>query len=130
MSLRIDDTFPSKYLKALDLKGKEHTCTIDNITIEQLGDDTKPVVAFKGRDKMWVMNKTNALQIAGSYGQDMADWFDKDVILFSMKVQGPNGLVDGIRCRVPADAAAKRYERTAAAEPRNNGPDFDDEIPF
>jgi len=144
MSLRLDDAFPSNYIRASDLGGKEHTLTISNITIETLGQgqdaDEKPVVAFEGRKKRWVMNKTNALTLAGDYGQDMADWFGRDVILFSMKVQGPNGLVDGIRCRVPAEAHAssdhkgQRFERDAAAATESVGPghgdDFDDDIPF
>jgi len=135
MTLRIDDAFPSKYIRAADLENRTHRLTIENITIETLTsngkDEEKPAVWFKGRKKGWVLNKTNALELAGRYGNDMEKWFGLDVELFAMKVQGPQGLTDGIRCRVPATATAD-HERDAPAATESTGPghDFDDDIPF
>lgn len=102
MSMNLDDMYPSKWLRAADLGSKTHRVTIDSIEMEHFQDGTsKPAMQFKGRSKGMVLNKTNATAIAGAYGKDAATWVGKDIEIFSMKVQGPSGLVDGIRVRVP-----------------------------
>jgi len=47
----INAAFPSKYLKAADLQSKHVGVVIDGIQMEDLGDDSKPVLYFKGKQK-------------------------------------------------------------------------------
>lgn len=124
MSMNLDDMYPSKWLRAADLGSKTHRVTIDSIEMEHFQDGTsKPAMQFKGKSKGMVLNKTNATAIAGAYGKDAATWVGKDIEIFSMKVQGPSGLVDGIRVRVPEGG------NTEPAQGAVTG-DLNDEIPF
>lgn len=84
----INDAFPSKYLKADDLKGNRILVTIDHVSFETVGDDeNKAIVYFRGKDKGLVLNRTNAasiVEITGSAETD--DWHGHRVVLFPTKV--------------------------------------------
>ncbi len=62
----LNDAFPSKYLKAGDLKGQPVTLTIKNVLMEEVGQakDRRLVAYFNGTQKGLVLNKTNANRIA------------------------------------------------------------------
>ena len=104
---KINELFPSRFLKASDLAGQEREVTMVKLTEESVTkDETKPALTLEGVAKMLVLNKTNAETISAAYGPETDAWMGRKIILFSAKVQGPNGLTDGIRCRVPAEAGA------------------------
>jgi arabinogalactan endo-1,4-beta-galactosidase len=139
--MKMSEEFPSKYLKAADLQGREVKVVMQNVEREIIGkdqNDTKPVLYFKGKDKGVVLNKTNAGTISAAYGDDTDDWFDQPLILFSMMVdfQGKTG--PAIRCRVPTAKDNKPAPRKP--DPISSGPDDfpgdrsnampSDEIPF
>src|SRR5579862_2698736 len=113
--MKLNDVFPSKYLKAADLNNREVKVIMANAEIEKLGDDSKLVLYFKGKEKALVVNKTNANTIAAAYGDDTDDWYDQPLILFSVMVsfQGQTG--PAIRCRVPT---AKELKAAAPAQRR------------
>ena len=111
--MKIDEVYPSNYLKASDLKGKLVKVKMKAVTVEEIGDDKKPVIRFEGRDKGLALNKTNAGIIASAYGQETDAWNGKEIELRPDKTQFQGQLVDCIRVQVPAQAA---------------GPD--DDIPF
>lgn len=130
----MSEEFPSKFLKAADLQGREVRVTMQNVEREKIGDDTKPVLYFKGKDKGVVLNKTNAGTISDSYGDDTEDWFDQPLILFSVMVDFQGKVGPAIRCRVPT---AKDNKPARRADPISSGPPprteailVDDEIPF
>jgi hypothetical protein len=99
--MKISEEFPSKYLKAADLQGREVKVVMQNVEKEKLGDDTKPVLYFKGKEKGVVLNKTNSNTISDAYGDDTEDWFDQPLILFSVMVDFQGKVGPAIRCRVP-----------------------------
>ena len=103
----INELFPSKYLKAADLKGRTIKVKILKVEIEEIGQDNtkKPVVYFDGAERGMVMNKTNGTEIAATHGDDTAGWTGKEIEIFSAMVpyQGQN--VAAIRCRAVAEAA-------------------------
>ncbi len=73
----INDAFPSKYLKASDLKGGQPVVVVDHVAFEPVGRnrEMKGVVYFRGKDKGLVLNRTNAnklTQLAGTSETD--DW--------------------------------------------------------
>lgn len=119
--MKMSEEFPSKYLKASDLQGREVRVTMSNVEREKIGDDTKPVLYFKGKDKGIVLNKTNASTITDAYGDDTEDWYDQPIILFSVMVDFQGKVAPAIRCRVPTakdnKAAAPRRE-----DPISSGP--------
>ena len=118
----IDNLFPSNYLKASDFPAPR-TLTIASIQPEDMSDGKiKPIVRFYGEVKGWVLNKTNAESIKKEYGSQITDWVGKPVELFSMTVQGPNGLTAGIRCRVPMQSSQSitQNQSTTAPEDEEN----------
>jgi hypothetical protein len=66
MSTTVDDLFPSRFLKAEDLKQQRRMLTISKITSEQIekyGDNPAKIVSvvyFQKCKKGLVLNKTNA----------------------------------------------------------------------
>src|SRR3990167_176981 len=102
LTMKGSDVFPSKYLRAADLNGKEPIVTIDHIAVETLGDDSKPVVYFVGKSKGLVLNKTNWNAIEEIAGQDDSDqWKGVRVKLFMAKVEFQGKRVPAIRVDAP-----------------------------
>lgn len=109
----INDSFPSNFLKARDLKGHSVDVTISDVSIEDIGDGEKPVLHMTGKDRGIVLNKTNASVIQDAYGAETSGWVGKPITVYPDKTTFKGELVDCIRVRVPADA-----------------PDADAEVPF
>lgn len=99
--MKISQEFPSQYLKAADLGGREIRVTMGRVEREEIGTDKKLVLYFKGKDKGMVLNKTNANSIGDAYGDDTDDWYDQPLILFAIRTEYQGKPVDGLRCRVP-----------------------------
>jgi len=131
--MNINDTFSGNMLKAADLKGAQPTVTIANIKMEKLGDDTKPVLYFAGKEKGVVLNKTNATNIAAAYGPETDLWVGKRVILFTAWVDFQGKSVEAIRIR-PAPQQPQSYQAPPQQAPQfEPGSDFgadDSSIPF
>ena len=106
--MKIGAAFPSKYLKAVDLQGRSFQVQITGLRVEDVGTEGKPehkpvlYLSYQGRpaEKPMVLNRTNADTIAMDLGDETDTWVGHTIELFSMRVQGPNGMTDGIRCRV------------------------------
>lgn len=101
--------FPSNYLKAGDLRGRDVTVTIakveprhelrksdgKNEEVEEL-----PVVYFKeGSGKGLVLNKTNATSIAKLHGNRPSQWVGKQITLFATEVRAFGDVHECIRIR-------------------------------
>lgn len=132
--MRVSEAYPSAYLKAADLQGRTVNVKIDRYTIEEIGDDRKPVLYFVGKEKGLVLNKTNANEIAFVYGDDMDQWLGQGIELFSMQVSFQGKMMPGLRVRVPRPQPQKPIH-TAPPQTHGNGghamaADLDEEIPF
>src|SRR5262245_60963299 len=127
--MKVSEAFPSKYLRAADLQGKNVSVVITGAEYEQIGEDNKIVVYFQGKEKGLVLNKTNANNIAAVYGDDTEDWTGGDLILFPAMVDYQGRTVEAVRVRVPPRKAASKSP--AAPAPTNGGErgHLDDEIP-
>ena len=96
--MKSTDIFPSKYLRAADLDGREPVVTIARVDMETLGDERKPVVYFVGKDKGLVMNKTNFSAIEDISGEEDTDnWAGTKVKLITVKVEFQGKRVPAIR---------------------------------
>ena len=96
MARRVSESFPSKYFRADDLKGRRRTLTIDHVQDEELGrghDATeKPVVYFREDPRGLALNKTNAVSIQVNLGsEDYDDWTGKTITLYPTTTRDPNG---------------------------------------
>ena len=96
-TLRVSDAFPSKYLKAEDLKGQTAHLTIDHVEMDDVGDDRKPIAYFQDAKKGLVVNVTNARAIATLAGDDMDTWAGMPIELVSTPVSYQGRTVDAIR---------------------------------
>jgi hypothetical protein len=96
----ISKAFPGQYIKAADLDGPK-IVTITNVTMEAVGDDSKPVLRWKGSEQGLVLNKTNSMFIAEALGPETSDWTGKEIELYATKTQFGSKIVDCIRTRAP-----------------------------
>lgn len=146
--MQISEAFPSKYLKAADLKGRQVSVKMERAEYELIGDDRKLILYFQGKEKGLVLNKTNANNISMIYGDDTDDWTGGEIILFESMVDYQGRTVPAIRVKAPVRKAVnatspqappqraaqtnRRMPEMADAgngDPRSND-DMDDEIPF
>ena len=119
------DLFPSNYIKADDLKGRDIPVVIADAKIEKLGNDQKLVLYFQGQDKGMVCNKTNFGRIAYLYGDETDDWTGKEIILTSEFVEFQGRTVKGLRVRPPAQRSASPPAQRApqlGGDPREEPP--------
>ena len=101
--MKITTLFPSRFLRADALDDHEVQCVIAEVQVEDVsrdGSDRKPVLYFEGKEKGLVMNKTNSMVIASSYGDDTDGWRGKPVVLYPTKTQFQGKLVPCIRVRI------------------------------
>jgi hypothetical protein len=107
--------FPSHYLKAADLQGQVRRVTIEACQPEQLGQgEIKPALQFRGVPKKLILNKTNGLLIAASFGTETTAWAGREIELYLENVMFQGAVVPAIRVRVPIGAT---QAPAAAADP-------------
>jgi|ERR1700730_7451846 len=145
--MRASSFYPSKYLKASDLQGREVRVVISHVDQCEVGDDTKPVLFFEGKNKGLVLNKTNATNIGDAYGDETDEWAGQVVILYEARTDFQGRTVPCIRVRAPErgprrdaddvdDFGASESQQQVKNRPSRTrkpamaGGDLDDEIPF
>jgi hypothetical protein len=122
-----DEIFPSKYLKASDLKGKAHIVTIESAPYEALknldGKEMQKIVLhFKNAEKTLPLNLTNFDAVCDATGcPDTEDWPGQRIELYPTRTTMGGKAVDCIRIRAPSASRP-----TAAVPP----PPAPDEIPW
>lgn len=125
----INETFPSNYLRAADLKNSTVKVTMSHVSMEDIGDDHKPVLYFSGKTKGLVLNKTNANTIAGMHSPETDNWAGKMIAIFPTQVDFQGRQVAAIRVKM-----SKLNETEPEFVPEPNEPPKDvadgDEIPF
>jgi hypothetical protein len=102
--VNINSAFPSNYLKASDLNGAAVPVTIREVKMEEVGrtKDSKPVVYFMGKEKGFVLNRTNAKKIAELAGsQDTEDWGGTVIALYPTETEFAGDTVECIRVKAP-----------------------------
>ena len=136
--MRVSEAFPSNYLKAADLQGRQVKVTIERVDSEIVGTDPKLVVYFAGKEKGFVLNKTNANNIAAAFGDNTDDWRGAEIILIEAMVDFQGRTVPALRVRIPPrkPAPAQKHAengRAALGERSamyDDGTPMDDQIPF
>lgn len=97
--------YPSEYLNAADLHGKDTVVTIEKVEIEEVPDPqgkkaTKPVLYFKGAKKRLPLPKTAAKVVAALHGPDTDGWVGKKVTLYPTTCQAFGQEVECVRVRL------------------------------
>lgn len=85
---------------------REYTLKISAVTMDDLqlpgrsDKASKVVLAFEGRKKRLVANKTNVVAIKSHYGKHVKDWIGKTVTVFyNPSVKFGRATVGGVRIR-------------------------------
>lgn len=104
--MKVSDMFPSKYLAASDLRGREVAVTISRIAHDSMRDPKsgreirKPVLYFEKKKKGMVLNKTNAFAIAEILTEeDTTQWIGREIVLVPTQTMVAGTQVDCIRVR-------------------------------
>lgn len=94
--LSYDDLFPSRFLHADELDGKEWTLTIEAVYQEKLGGGRKKkreldtIVSFKETKREYVLNPTNGAVCLALWGKYVDDWVGHRITI--KPVTDPSGL--------------------------------------
>jgi hypothetical protein len=101
--MKRSELFPSRFLRHADLQGRPQIVIIKDVTLEDVGDDSKqkPVIRFRGKEKGFVCNATNYDVIADAYGDETDDWAGQPIELYPTRVPFKGQLTDAIRVRIP-----------------------------
>jgi hypothetical protein len=115
--VRVDQLFPSRYLKAADLNTEEVKATISRLVVEPIRDvqsgkdEDQPVVHFEEFEKGLILNRTNAESIAALHRSDTDAWVGKRITLYVQRgVHAFNQVWDVIRVRNSVPPAAQEKE--------------------
>ena len=124
------------YLKTEDLQGRAVRVVIESIATEAVknedGSENKLVVHFHGKDKAFILNRTNCELLEGIIGTDDYDrWRGHTVVLYPTTTRFGNKTVPCLRFR------ANVVTTPVATAPPPPPPlpveaidEFDDPIPF
>lgn len=120
--MKISQVYPSKYVAAEDLNGRDITLTIASVVLEEMQshDNTKtqkPVVYFEKATKGLVLNRTNATIIADLYGDETDGWPGKRITIYATRVKAFGKVVPAIRVRDIVPPKAKPVPQTPVEEP-------------
>jgi hypothetical protein len=104
--LNINEIYGGNGLKPEDLKGREATVTIsDCVQVEftENGKKEKKLeLFFHKASKSLICNKTNALTIAGMYGEETDNWIGKKITLIPSQTDFKGEQVKCIRVKLTA----------------------------
>ena len=137
--MKTSEAYPSKYLSAEDLDGKDVTVTIAGVELVDLGQGSKKenklCITMQGKKKGFIVNKTNAKTIEKLYGDETDEWIGQRIILSPREVEFQGDMVLSIRVSLkkPATAGtATAHSKAAPAEPEPaaEGDIASDDIPF
>lgn len=132
--MNVNDAFPSKHLKASDLKGSVVPVTISHVEIEEIGQkkDRKPVLYFSGKDKGLVLNKTNSKRIADLLGSpETDDWAGQRIALYPSETEFQGDTVECIRVKAALSGGRNGNATRPKPEPEPEIAEEDlDPIPF
>jgi hypothetical protein len=118
------DALPSQWLKAADFE-KPGLLTIRKFSIEQLGDDKRPVVWFDEVEKGLALNIVNGSTIEDICGSaDPERWVGHKIVCFKTQTDYQGKRVDCIRIRAP------RPGTVAQPAPAPEFLPSDDDVPF
>lgn len=127
----INEAFPSQYLKASDLKGQQPVVVIDRVEFEPVGRDKemKPILYFVGKEKGFVLNRTNSKTIINlTSSAETDDWSGFRIKLFATHVEFAGESVEAIRIKAAPANATPVVRKPVEPEPVE---DIDDSsIPF
>ena len=126
--MKIGEAYPSKYLAAADLDGRDITVTIESVELESIGQgqnkESKLVIAMKGKEKQFVVNKTNAKTISKVLGSDDTDdWIGQRIIIGPREVEFQGDMIWSLRVSLRNPASNPNQAARQPAPPVEEAPE-------
>lgn len=105
--MKVSEVYPSNFITAGDLEGKELRITIDRVADKgtvRREDKTaidKAVVYFKGSPKGFIIGPTNARSIRMALGiNEMSDWPGKQIAIYPTTTKISLGMAEQNGCPI------------------------------
>jgi len=121
--MRSNEAFPSKFVKAADVKAKSIVAVISHVAQEKVGqgqDQKDKLVLHFENEKSLVLNRTNWETLEDAFG-DSDEWAGHKIKLYAARTQYQGKMVDAVRVQPIASKPAPQ-----AAE----DPPFNDDLPI
>jgi hypothetical protein len=99
--MKISERFAGKFFKATDLDREGKTFEIFGVEDVAIRGEDKVILHFVDEDRMFPVNKTNALAIAEYLGDDTDEWAGNSVCLFRSNTTYQGKPVACVRARNP-----------------------------
>jgi hypothetical protein len=96
--MRIDQLYPSRFLRCADLDDEPRRVTISGVTREDVFGEPKVIMAFTDGTKL-ILNKTNGRAIARILGDETSKWDGHDIVLVPTEVDFKGDIVPAIRVK-------------------------------
>jgi len=135
--VNVNEAFPSNWVSAHDLKGKDVTLIICKSNVQDLGkpgeQDRKLCIWFNGTEKGMALNVINRNTIIDLYGPETDNWHGESITLYPTQTEWKSKMVDCIRIRTETPAKTESLgsvEADAIAASIPSPPIDDSGIPF
>jgi hypothetical protein len=130
--MNINKAYKSNYLKAADIDEEEVVVTIaEDVQMQEINGDEKPILYFNEFEQGLVLNKTNASTISQVLNSsETKDWVGKQIVLFVATVDFQGKATEAIRVKLRAPRAAAAARPTAPARNVAAVTVTADDIPF
>ena len=126
--MNIKAAFPSPWIRAVDLQGRDITLTIARFSPEEVvakDGSKKPVIFFHGTEKGLVLNVVNGDTIDEMAG-DTDNWPGQKITVYATKTDFGGKRVDCIRIR---EQTASQSETPLPAQPETSLPVQPETVP-
>jgi len=126
--MKMNDVFPSKWIKAEDLGDEDVLVKIAGVEMEELTNesgkkDKKPAASFVGLEKRLILSKTNWTRIAAQHGDDSDGWIGKMITLYAEpEAKSDSGYAARVKVPKPKATGGLIKPKAVAAD--------DDAVPF
>jgi hypothetical protein len=140
--MKRSERFPSKYVKAADLKPEGAVVTIDRLEMEDVGQGkdkrSNPVLYFRNASRALVLNSINDETIGKLLGSDDdREWRGQKICLYPTTTTFGKEVVDCVRVRGvdggegdENPAPPPKKSKLPPKDESDIGDDLADEIPF
>lgn len=136
--VNINEAFPSNWIAAHDLNGKDFTLIISKSNVENLGQgtqmDRKLCIWFNGTEKGMALNVINRNTIVDMYGPETNNWHGESITLYPTTTEWQGKMVPCVRIRTdkPGNGSGALPSTVPYSEPPApvHPPVSDESIPF
>jgi len=135
--VNVNEAFPSNWLAAHDLNGRDITLIINKSSVENLGQppqvDRKLCIWFNGTEKGMTLNVINRNTIIDMYGPETNNWHGESITVYPTTTEWQGKMVPCVRIRTERPVPGNKGIGDASATPPPvpvNPPVDDSSIPF